>query len=113
MEVIDALENEEVEKFESGSFQDENFDCAGSQKGIGYEAMRLINPIEQMPMCPAKVKEVTYYLENKGSSGPHVERYVRRFKIVAEKNLSSMLVLENSLFRNANWLFFDEMAKLV
>jgi hypothetical protein len=35
----------------------------------------LINPGEQMPMCVTKVKEVTNYLENKGSSGPHVERY--------------------------------------
>ena len=77
VEVIDALEVEEVETG-VGSFEseeEEENDCAASQKGIGYEAMRLINPGEQMPMCVTKVKEVTSYLENKGSSGPHVERY--------------------------------------
>lgn len=79
VEVIDALEVEEVETG-VGSFdseEEEENDCAASQKGIGYEAMRLINPGEQMPMCVTKVKEVTSYLENKGSSGPHVERYLR------------------------------------
>ena len=79
VEVIDALEVEEVEtgvgSFESEQDEEEEEDCAASQKGIGYEAMRLINPSEQMPMCVSKVKEVTSYLENKGSSGPHVERY--------------------------------------
>lgn len=92
MEVIDVLEGEEEVETGVGSLEsehendnddgdDHDEDDDDSQKGIGYESMRLINPMEQMPMCPAKVKEVTSYLENKGSSGPHVERYASVLKI--------------------------------
>lgn len=45
------------------------------QKSLGYNVMKV--DLEDIPMTDAKVKEVTGYLEVHGSTGPHVEKYIR------------------------------------
>jgi ABC-type glutathione transport system ATPase component len=42
---------------------------------LGYDIMKV--DLNDIPICPLKVKEITHYLENHGSTGPHVERYLR------------------------------------